>query len=121
MANPRLESVVSSLERELARERAVLLVNESVEAIVDRWDELASQSEEDDPYFRVLDFLRKLRIDVNSLPTWPAATSASSNASARARPPKSATSPTPSPPGPPASDPSPLPRRDLCTTVWCIE
>ena len=73
MANPRLESVVSSLERELARERAVLLVNESVEAIVDRWDELASQSEEDDPYFRVLDFLRKLRIDVNSLPTWPAA------------------------------------------------
>ena len=73
MADPRLESVVSSLERELAKERAVLLVNESVEAIVDRWDELASRSEDDDPHSCVLDYLRKLRIDVQSLPTWPAA------------------------------------------------
>ena len=51
----------------------MLLVNESVKAIVDHWDELACQSVNDDPHFRVLDFLRKLRIDVNSLPTWPAA------------------------------------------------
>ena len=88
MANARLESVVSSLERELARERAVLLVNESVEAIVGQWDELASQSVDDDPYFRVLDYLRKLRIDVNSLPTWPLPSSAWKHASARVRPPK---------------------------------
>ena len=51
----------------------MLLVDESVEAIVEHWAELASQSVDDDPFLRVLDFLRKLKIDVNSLPTWPAA------------------------------------------------
>ena len=47
----------------------MLLVDESVEAIVEHWAELASQSVDDDPFLRVLDFLRKLEIDVNSLPT----------------------------------------------------
>ena len=51
----------------------MLLVNESVEAIVDHWDELVSQPVDDDPFSRVLGLFRKLRIDVESLPTWPAA------------------------------------------------
>ena len=51
----------------------MLFVDQSVKAICDHWDEFASESVDDDPYFRVLDLLRKLRIDVESLPTWPAA------------------------------------------------
>lgn len=73
MANPRIESLASSLERELAKERATLLVDQSVEAIIENWDEFASQPSDEAPYSRVLSLMGKLRIDTESLPTWPAA------------------------------------------------
>ena len=51
----------------------MLLLDQSVEAIIENWDEFVSQPSDEYPYTRVLGLLSKLRIDTGSLPTWPAA------------------------------------------------
>ena len=52
----------------------MLLVDQSVETIIDHWDELvASQYPDVNPHIRAMAILSRLRIDLESLPTWPAA------------------------------------------------
>ena len=52
----------------------MLLVDQSVKAICDQWDRLvAAQNPDADPHLRTMAILNRLRIDIESLPTWPAA------------------------------------------------